>query len=224
MTDSKSFKRRVRERMSKTGESYTAARSQVAPKRERVEATKRLAAASQERIADNKLADATGKTWDEWFVLLDSWGAKDRKHPDIVRHLIDDLSVPGWWAQTITVGYERARGMRLKHQQPDGFAVSASKTVAVPVEVLFDAFVKAPRRNEWLTDGAMTIRTSIEHRTARFNWEDGSTRVVVGFIDKGPAKSTVAISHEKLPDAYEAERAKALWKDRLTRLKGFLEG
>jgi hypothetical protein len=31
--------------------------------------------------------------------------------------------------------------MRLKHQQADGFTIYASKTIAVPVDVVFDAFV-----------------------------------------------------------------------------------
>lgn len=69
----------------------------------------------------------------------------------------------------------------------------------------------------------MSLRTSQSNYTARFNWEDGSTRVNVAFIDKGPSKSTVAVSHEKLADADEAERAKASWRERLADLKSFLE-
>jgi hypothetical protein len=40
VTEDKSFKRRVRDRMSQTGESYTAARGHVAQKRDRVKATR----------------------------------------------------------------------------------------------------------------------------------------------------------------------------------------
>ena len=39
--------------------------------------------------------------------------------------------------------YERARGLRAPGEHADGFAVTASKTVGVPVERLFDAFVDA---------------------------------------------------------------------------------
>ena len=223
MTENKSFKRRVRERMSKTGESYTAARGQVAPKRDRVQAARTRLAATDERMSDAKIEEATGKKWDQWFSTLDRWGARDKKHGEIARFLIEEHEVAGWWAQSITVYYERARGMRLKHQNSEGFSISVTRTIAVPVDVLFDAFVNARKRRKWLTDGTMSLRTSQPGRTARFNWEDGSTRVNVGFIDKGPSKSTVSLAHERLSDADEAETAKALWKERLAELKSYLE-
>src|SRR5688572_5008270 len=102
MTESKSFKRRVRERMSKTGESYTAARSHVADKRERTRAAgKRLADTSGDRISEAKLVEATGKRWEEWFAILDRWGATEHSHIEIARHLADELAVPMWWTQSI---------------------------------------------------------------------------------------------------------------------------
>jgi Domain of unknown function (DUF4287) len=223
MTTEKSFKRRVRERMSKTGESYAAARSQVAPKRDRVEAARGRLADTTERPADDNVDAATGRRWDAWFSILDRWGARQRKHGEIAAFLVDEHGVPGWWAQSITVWYERSRGMRLKHQQADGFRVYASKTVGVPVDVLFDAFADPRSVGEWLTDGTMTLRTAQPARTARFDWGDGSTRVNVTFEGKGPAKATVSVAHERLPDPDEAETAKAAWRARLVDLKSFLE-
>jgi hypothetical protein len=131
--------------------------------------------------------------------------------------------VPGWWAQAITNGYERATGMRRKHQQADGFTIYASKTIAVPAEVLFDAFVDARRRNEWLSDATMPLRTSVPDHVARFDWNGGPTRLSVTFDAKGPAKCSVAVAHERLPDADEAEKAKTSWKARLVQLKSYLE-
>ncbi len=78
MTENKSFKRRVRERMSKTGESYTAARGQVAQKRNRVKAARTRLAATDERMSDAKIQEATGRKWDQWFSTLDRWGARKR--------------------------------------------------------------------------------------------------------------------------------------------------
>lgn len=224
MTEDKSFKRRVRARMSKTGESYTAARGHVADKRDRERVARTRLAAPADRPSDDAVRDATGRSWDEWFELLDRWGARDRKHGDIARHLVDEHGVGGWWAQSVTVAYERARGMRLKHQQADGFSVSASKTVAVPVDALFDAFVDDDARAQWLTDGDMTLRTAQPARSARFDWGDGSTRVNVGFVEKGPSKSTVAVAHERLAGADDAEAAKAAWRRRLAQLEAYVEG
>jgi hypothetical protein len=47
--------------------------------------------------------------------------------------------------------------------------------------------------------------------------------VSVSFVDKGPAKATVAVAHERLPDPDEAETAKASWQERLASLKLTLE-
>jgi hypothetical protein len=127
-----------------------------------------------------------------------------------------ELGVPGWWAQTVTVGYERARGMRALHERPDGFSVTASKTVGVPVERLFEAVV-APAWPE------LRLRTAQPGRSARFDWEDGETRVAVGFEAKGDAKGVVSVEHSRLPDAETAERTKLEWRARLVELKRGLE-
>lgn len=223
MTKEASFKRRVRDRMSKTGESYAAARSQVSQKRDRVQGARTRLAATEDRPTDDKVAAATGQRWEAWFSLLDRWDGRQRTHGETAAYLMAEHDVPGWWAQTITVWYQRARGMRLKHQQADGFTIYASRTIAVPLDVVFDAFVEPRSRRKWLTDGAMSLRTSQPGRTARFDWADGATRVSVSFEAKGPAKVTVAVAHERLPDADEAESAKASWRARLAHLKSVLE-
>jgi hypothetical protein len=223
VTEQKSFKRRVRARMSKTGETYAAARRQVSQKRDRVQAARTRLATAPMPVSEDKLVEGTGRKWDAWFSILDRWGARQRKHGEIVAFLMDERDVAGWYAQAITVGYERASGKRLKHQQAHGFTVYASKTIGVGVDVLFEAFVNARKRRRWLTDGRMTLRTSQPGRGARFNWEDGSTRVVVAFDKKGRSKTTVSVAHERLPDPDEAESAKASWRERLADLKAHLE-
>ena len=63
MTTQKLFKRRVRERMSKTGETYTAARRQVVLKRERLDARTSLASAT-ELASDERVIEMTGRGWE----------------------------------------------------------------------------------------------------------------------------------------------------------------
>ena len=167
---------------------------------------------------------ATGRERDEWFALLDEWGASGRRYQEIRDWLTGRHGISSWWAQKLIVEYEQARGLRPPGVRPDGtFEVTATKTVAAPVERVFGAFVNPDERNTWLTDGEMSLRTSQPGRSARFDWEDGSTRVNVVFDDKGPSKSTVAVAHEQLAAAGEAEKAKALWKERLAELKSFVE-
>ena len=48
--------------------------------------------------------------------------------------------------------------------------------------------------------------------------------MIAGFEAKGEAKSTVSISHERLPDAESAEQMKTYWRERLAVLKVVIEG
>ncbi|HET9417373.1 MAG TPA: hypothetical protein VFP30_07515 [Candidatus Limnocylindria bacterium] len=223
MTTQKLFKRRVRARMEKTGESYTTARQQLATRRERRTEPPVDISPALELASDEKMTTATGHGWEHWLTVLDRWGARERTHGEIATYLSSELGVPGWWTQAVTNGYERTRGMRRKHQQADGYTIYASKTVGVAVGALFDAFVDESMRRQWLTDGSMTLRTSVANKTARFDWGDGATRVLVTFDAKAPAKSSAHVSHERLPDETVAEVAKAQWKKRVTGLKAFLE-
>lgn len=219
MTRQRSFKRIVRARMAKTGESYTAARASV------------LGAASEKGAdeelvmpqSDATLRERTGEGWEHWLAVLDDWGAPDRSHTEIARHLREDREVDGWWAQTITVGYERARMGRAVGETAQGFTAGASRTVNVPVEALYDAFMDESTRQRWLGDMELEVRTATRPKSARFNRSGGPTRVIVGFESKDESKSVVAVSHERLRDAPEAERLKRVWRSALGTLKTQLE-
>ena len=220
MTEQKSFKRLVRARMEKTGESYTTARTRLlrADETEALEGVK-LA------TSDEAIRRRTGRGWEEWFEMLDDWGAPDRTHRETARWLAEqqNLHPLAWNVQAVTASYERARGLREVGEKDDGFAITASRTVAVPVERLYEAFVSDRVRAQWLPDGRLRERTATRPKSARFDWGDGDTRVNLTFLPKGEAKSTVALEHRRLPDAGEAERIKDYWRERLAALKSALE-
>ena len=218
MTRQKSFKRLVRARMEKTGESYTAARASLLGAEEQ-NATE----GPTLTMSDESIRRRTGLGWEEWFDLLDESGAADKPHPEIARWLSEEKGIAGWDAQSVTVSYERARGGRAVGEKADGFSITASKTVAVPVERLFDAVVDKSLRRGWLPDAELRERTASKPKSARFDWGDGTTRVIFGFEPKGEAKSTVALEHERLADSVEAERMKTFWRERVASLKELLE-
>ena len=149
---------------------------------------------------------------------MDDWGARDRTHTEIARYLAEDLGVDGWWAQTVTVGYERARGMRAPNQRPDGFCVYASKTVPVDMDRLRDAFVDARQRSRWLEKGTVRLRPNRSESAARFDFGPDGSRVSAWFTDKGSGKSSVQIQHERLADEGTVAEMRAFWKERLTRM------
>ena len=218
MTRHKSFKRLVRSRMEKTGEGYTAARAALLAAEE-PKATEGAALP----MSDEAIRGRTGRGWEEWFDLLDEAGAAERPRTEVVGWLAEEHGIEGWGAQAVTITYERARGLRAVGEGPDGFTVTASKTVAVPVDLLYEAFVDESLRRRWLPDGDLRARTASKPKSARFDWGDGETRVNVAFVAKDEAKSTAALQHERLADGEEAERMKAFWRDRVAALKEVLE-
>jgi hypothetical protein len=220
VTEHKSFKRLVRARMAKTGESYTTARAMLLAGQEPVEsAGVRLAS------TDEKIRQRTGRGWEEWFEMLDKWGAADRSHRETARWLSQQqgLHPLAWNVQAVASSYERARGLREPGEKDDGYAITASKTIQVPVERLYDAVVRASLRAGWLPDGQLSERTATRPKSARFDWGEGPTRVNVTFLDKGENKSTIAVEHRRMAGADDAEQMKNYWRARLATLKGELE-
>jgi uncharacterized protein YndB with AHSA1/START domain len=203
--------------MAKTGERYTAARRHIVHPRE--ELPTEVLGQTDANVRQN-----TGKGWREWLPILDAWGAKERKHGVIVTYLIQEWGVPGWWAQTITTGYERSRGKRAKYQTVAGsFQVSVSKTFPIGVGKLFKAFTQAPQRRAWLQPGMLKVRTTRKDLSARFDFGDGTSRVVAYFDPKDRRKTTVTVMHELLPSASSVEEMRGMWKEHLKRLADVLQ-
>ncbi len=104
-----------------------------------------------------------------------------------------------------------------KAASPGGYQVGASKTVAVPVDVLFEAWTDAKLRKTWLGEQAFMVRKATAPKSLRITWGDGSNLEVL-FLVKGDEKSVVQIDQRKLPDAAAVTRQKEFWKEKLARL------
>ena len=175
-------------------------------------------------ISSEAVRAKTGKGWDEWFAILDKAGAKNWSHKEIAVFL-HDHKCGDWWSQMVTVGYEQARGLRVKHHTADGFTAGASKTIAVPLAELFKAWRDAKTRAKWLPDSkAITIRSATENKSMRIVWTDGVSNIVVQFYAKGADKTQVTIERRKLKNAKEVEVVKKYWSAVLEKLKSLLEG
>ena len=127
----------------------------------------------------------------------------------------------GWWAQMVTVAYERIRGLREKGQRRGGnFDVNKSKTIPVPIAKLYDAF-GARKRKRWLGDHPWDVSTSTREKSIRAKWADG-TRVDVYFWERGEEKAQVQLQHRGLPTKKEADEVRAFWTEKLGELHGVL--
>jgi hypothetical protein len=223
MPTNKDLKRLVRARMRKTGEAYTTARSQLLKKKTpKAAPLVRPDYAALAGMSDEAVKAKTGCTWERWVGALDGAGAAAWPHREIARYVAEKYDVSGWWAQTITVGFERIKGLREIGQRRGGsYDASKSKTIGVPIAKLYKAFSVKRTRMRWLPNDDLTIRTSTREESMRITWGDG-TAVEVHFTGKGPAKSLVSVQHRKLPTKAVLNDMKAYWGERLSVLANLL--
>jgi hypothetical protein len=219
MPRDKDRKRIIRDRMKKTGESYTAARTHVLSKTkpDRVSAPA-VDLAALAGMKDDAVAAKTGRGWQEWVRTLDAEGAAAMPHREIAALVQRKYGVGDWWSQGVTVGYERIKGLRDRGQRRNGtYEANKSRTYDVPVTRLFDLWADDRMRRRWLGTIKASVRTATSPKSMRLQWPDG-TLVVVGFWAKGQGKSAVALTHTKLTNRSASDDVKKYWSDRLDAL------
>jgi uncharacterized protein YndB with AHSA1/START domain len=174
-------------------------------------------------VSDEELRRRTGRGWEQWLDLLDERGASERPAGEVANWVFEQHGIDPRSAQVIAIGYERAQGGRTGGHRSEGFEVRASKTVSVPVERLFEAFVDAAVRERWLPDAELRERTSRRPRSVRFDWAEGEARLHATFEASGASTSSVSLRHLRVPDAEEAARLEGFWEERLSALRALLE-
>src|SRR4051812_37814178 len=230
MPRQKDLKRLVRARMKKTGEAYTTARSQILKKPKSKPSARVVAALHSARkqdyaalagMSDASIKAKTGCDWEKWVKSLDYYGADKMPHGKIVELVSKKYKVADWWSQTVTVGYERIKGLRARGQRRDGsYEATKSRTFEVPVTKLFDAFANDRTRKRWLNDAKVRVRTATKPKSMRLDWNDSI--IAVGFMSKPNGKSSVAVQRAKLPTRESANEIKQYWSERLDALGDLL--
>jgi hypothetical protein len=222
MPKQKDLKRLVRSRMKKTGESYTSARANVTRSQKPPVKTTPVADYSVlAGMSDDAIRAKTGKTWAQWVRALNAVGADKMPHRDIASYVHENYEISGWWSQSVTVGYERIRGLREIGQRRSGsYEATKSKTLPVAASVAFDAFTTARVRKQWLPDVGLTIRKATSPKSVRITWPD-KTSVEVWITPKG-SNCSVSVQHTKLVSKEDATTRKAYWTERLKALEDML--
>lgn len=216
MTRNESFKRRVRERMAHTGEKYNAARrvliAQAAARSDR-------GWAADPEHTDEVVRHSTGRGWDEWRDLIDAWPGHTDGHGAVAAWLEEEHGVPGWWAQSVTVGWERITGRRLPHQVADGtFTANRSATITTDATALRGLMLDADGRATLFPgDGEVTLRSRPASKNVRLGMGDGVAEVHIA-PGRDDGRVTITIAHTKLGSPDEVAHWKAFWGDWLTAL------
>ena len=209
MSKQESFKRRVRQRMAKTGERYTTARHALL---EQTPSGRRRRWMAEPESGDESVIAATGKSWDDWCDLIDRWPGRNDGHTAIAAYLASDHGVDMWWSQQVTGGYERITGLRLPYERPDGtFTAGKSQTITVDGDRLRDLLLDADSRTDLFPGHHTELRSKPTSKTIRIAIGPGVVQVGIGPASNGRAKVTV--SHEKLPSYDLVEEWKFYWAE-----------
>jgi uncharacterized protein YndB with AHSA1/START domain len=197
------------------------------------------------RISSESLREATGRGWDEWLETLDSAGAADWNHKEIVGYLGREhrQATSSWWRQSITVGYEQARGKRVVGETADtGFQVGVQRSVAASATEAWSLITSRP--DLWLGEGASVafaegepyevpagggrpaargdIRVVKPGDRLRLTWQPQGwpapaiLQLTLSATSSG--KTAVQAHLEKLPDAEAREAMRAHWREALERI------
>jgi hypothetical protein len=174
-------------------------------------------------MSDETIRAKTGHVWKEWLRIVDDAGGREMNHTQRAAMISEVHGVDGWWSQCVTTGYERITGLRARSQRMDGtWEANKSKTYAVPVPELFEAWSDGRFRRRWLSDPTVKVRTASAPKSMRLQFPDG-TIAAIGFWPKGERKSSVSVQHTKLSGQESVERMKRYWKERLDALSALLD-
>jgi hypothetical protein len=233
MTRARALKQLIRDRAAKTGERYTTARRHIlkaVPPRAQAAPPVRPAkpASTKGGLSDAKAIEKTGHDLAHWFAVLDRFDAVAKGHTAAARHLYDEHGVDGWYAQGITVAYERARGVRAQNQRCDGaFEVSVSKVMTATSAQVIKAITDNRMRKRWIGEadaklaGALTAAVTDKSSKgfvvrpdgqARFRYKWDGTTVQLYLLPKPGNKTSLVVQHTKLAGAAAVETHRAEWK------------
>ncbi|MFN0060531.1 MAG: SRPBCC family protein [Planctomycetota bacterium] len=195
-------------------------------------------------ITDAVCKQKTGKTLKQWFEGFDKAGGLERGRRELTNSVHEQVNKDAWWATTLAVEYERARGQVEKDGKPTGYSMCSTKTIAAPLDRVFAAFGEPKQLDNWFgpknkvsfKDGGGfengdgdkgTFKRIRALKDIRFSWEHPTlgpgTAVEVLFADKGKGKTGITLNHTRIQSRREADQIRESWSAAFESLKRFIE-
>ncbi|MFA9445795.1 DUF4287 domain-containing protein [Egicoccus sp. AB-alg6-2] len=166
---------------------------------------------------DAVVRDNTGRNWDDWCELIEARPDAVDGHTAVASWLQSEHGLDGWWAQAVTVGWERLTGRRLRHQMADGtFTATRSATIAADADALRAKLLDASGRARLFPGEATTLRSRPTSKHVRIALGGGVAELAVA--PRGEGRVTVTVSHAKLSTPDDVAYWQAYWADWLQAL------
>jgi hypothetical protein len=172
--------------------------------------------------ADPNLTDAgvkkkTGRTWHEWFALLDRDGAATLDRRRITRIVASKYGIGLWWRRTIARAYEEARLTRGTEEQPAGLVVNASRTIQRPMRALSATLHGVEARARRLKSRALGNRAAPGTISSGASSSAGNVDVSGDRFEVPPSESD--LTPDATRDVRPVQKMRAVWKARVDSLQ-----
>lgn len=176
-------------------------------------------------VSEERVREHTGRGWQEWVDLIDAGPGRKATHAAIAEWVDQEHRVGGWWAQGITVGYERITGLRLPGQMPDGtFSVSRTKTLALEPDQVRGLIDDDEARTALLPGLQARLRSKPSAKSPRFSLTDSDSGEDLGVlqfrVEPTSAACRLVVTHDKLPGPAAGQAWKEHWGHWLEDLSG----
>jgi hypothetical protein len=175
------------------------------------------------RIDDETVKAKTGRSWHEWFDVLENASADKLNHQEVVSFLNRRHDLNDWWSQMVAKVYEQHARIHEQYERAEGYEISVSKSFIVDVRIIYEAWFTDEKRRRWLQESPLKITATTRNKSIRAQWANGQSRLSIDFYSKGENRSQVVVQHMKLPSLKAAEDMQTFWKEKLDTLEEMIK-
>lgn len=162
----------------------------------------------------------TGVSWENWLAFLDKY--KNLEHPAMAKlinqHIINHgkSENPGWWAQSVTVEYEKHTGRRQAGVEKDGTRTfSVNRRRSGNIDAVFDEWCEHVKEKTSFNDvdfvGEPRVTKTDNWRYYRIDLSDG-TKVTLSVAIITDTTSALSLTHERIKSVQEMHEWKSYWQ------------
>lgn len=193
---------------------------------------------SQNEVSQASAKAATGRTLDDWYAHLDSRGGPSQGRRVLMEYLYRQMKVDPWWATTLIVEYEKARGVYEKDGHPKGYNICVTKALTVSHEAAINEFADG---SWWLGEGVKVaegaefdagdghrgvFKKVAPGKVIRFTWSGANHHpgeVVEVKCTEAAGKTSLMINHDRIQTRAAADGMRDAWAAVLNTLKARLQ-